>query len=101
MNILQVALLEEMAANGETLNEDMLNYPDQSGRVSAIWGMVEGRPLSTWVPALIISLQMFLETTIYLYSTTLGNASNKLMLKAFETEVTKRPIANDEVKDTF
>ena len=29
-----VALLEEMAANGETLNEDMLNYPDQSGRVS-------------------------------------------------------------------
>ena len=30
----QVALLEEMAANGETLNEEMLNYPDQSGRVS-------------------------------------------------------------------
>ena len=30
-----VALLEEMAANGETLNEEMLNYPDQSGRVSA------------------------------------------------------------------
>ena len=31
----QVALLEEMAANGETLNEEMLNYPDQSGRVSS------------------------------------------------------------------
>ena len=30
-----MALLEEMAANGETLNEEMLNYPDQSGRVSA------------------------------------------------------------------
>ena len=66
LKTLQVALLEEMAANGETLNEDMLNYPDQSGRVSAIWGMVEGRALSTWVPALIISLQMFLETTISL-----------------------------------
>ena len=29
-----VALLEEMARQGETLTESILNYPDQSGRVS-------------------------------------------------------------------
>ena len=31
-----VALLEEMAADGEALSEEMLNYPDQSGRVSQL-----------------------------------------------------------------
>lgn len=34
-----VGLLEEMANRGETLSEEMLNYPDQSGRVSVECGV--------------------------------------------------------------